>query len=148
MGRYEIRRVDGDATVADAHAVRRAVFVEEQGIDESLEIDGRDDEAVHVVVYERRDDDGWPVATGRLRPPNGGVAKPERIAVRRAHRDEGLGRRVMTAIEREAREQGCRLSRLHAQTDVEEFYHGLGYETTSEPFQEAGIQHVEMEKRL
>ena len=162
----ELRWVDGDATLADAHAVRRDVFIEGQDISESLEMDGRDDEAFHVVAYATGEDEntpsketeaqasagtavtGYPVATARLRIPEPGLAKPERVAVRAPYRETGIGRQVMRAIEDRAREKGCTKAKLHAQVAVEEFYHGLGYETTSDVFEEAGIPHVEMVKEL
>ena len=37
---------------------------------------------------------------------------------------------------------------VHAQAQVEGFYSSLGYTTVSEPFYEAGIKHVTMEKAL
>jgi predicted GNAT family N-acyltransferase len=146
MGGYEIRRVADGATLADAHAVRRAVFVEEQGVPEDIEIDGLDDRASQFVAYERGSDE--PVGTARLRVPKERVGKPERVAVRESHRGEGLGRQLMAAVEAAARERGCERLRLHAQTTVEGFYERLGYETTSGVFEEAGIPHVEMEKEL
>jgi len=145
MTAYEWRRYPGDASLADAFAVRRAVFIEEQDVDEAEEMDGRDDTAVHYVVY---DGPSRPVGTARLRPPDGDVAKPERVAVRRSHRGEGLGHGLMDRIEAEARGQGCTLSRLHAQTSVVPFYEQRGYEVTSDEFVEADIPHVEMEKDL
>lgn len=145
MCRYEIRRVAGGATLADAHAVREAVFVEEQGVPAELELDGLDERASQFVAY---DPEGRPVGTARLRTPTEDRGKPERIAVRDSHRGEGLGRRLMAAVERAAREQGCDRLVLHAQTTVEAFYRRLGYETTSDVFEEAGMAHVEMEKQL
>jgi predicted GNAT family N-acyltransferase len=143
MTDYEIRRLPGDATLADAHAVRRVVFIEEQDVDEDIEMDGEDDNAVHYVVY----DGDRPVGTARLRITDG-IGKPERVAVRKSHRGEGVGSVLMKHIETEAREQGCSLLRLHAQTAVRPFYRERGYEQTSEEFLEADIPHVEMEKQL
>ncbi len=145
MTAYEWRRYPGDASLADAFSVRRAVFIEEQGVDEAEEMDGRDETAVHYVAYDAT---GQPVGTARLCPPEGHVAKPERVAVRYAHRGEGLGHGLMERVEAEAREQGCTLSRLHAQTSVVSFYEQRGYEVTSAEFVEADIPHVEMEKPL
>jgi predicted GNAT family N-acyltransferase len=145
MGSYEIRRVAGDATLADAHAVRRAVFVEEQGVPAELELDGLDERASQFVAY---DSGGRPVGTARLRTPKAKQGKPERVAVRDSHRGEGLGERLMAAVEAAAREQGCDRLVLHAQTTVEAFYEQLGYETASGVFEEAGIPHVRMEKEL
>ncbi len=157
--RCELRRIPGEASLADAHAVRRTVFVDEQGVSEAEEMDGRDEAATHVVAYAApehtdtggatgHDDDLQPVGTARLRLTDDGVAKPERVAVLEPYRGEGIGEQLMTAIEREARDQGCTRARLHGQTAVETFYHDLGYETTSDVFQEADIPHVEMEKQL
>ena len=151
----ELRRIPGEATLADAHAVRRTVFIQEQGVSEAEEMDGRDEDAVHIVAYTPagrnsggQTDEGRPVGTARLRVPESGVAKPERVAVLESCRGEGIGEQLMAAIEDEARTQGCTQARLHAQTTVEGFYRDLGYETTSDVFQEANIPHVEMEKRL
>lgn len=169
-----LHRVPGEATLADAHTVRRAVFIREQGVSEADEMDGRDGDASHVVAYAppagesgstetgvsesgdsprqsgpRGDDHGLrPVGTARLRVPEPGVAKPERVAVLGAYRGEGIGRRLMRAVEQDAREQGCERACLHAQTAVESFYRDLGYRTTSNVFEEADIPHVEMEKTL
>ncbi|MFB6073956.1 MAG: GNAT family N-acetyltransferase [Haloarculaceae archaeon] len=124
--------------------IRRTVFVEEQGVPASLEVDGKDDEAVHFIATG----DDEPVGTARLREPDPGVAKAERVAVLPPRRGEGIGRQLMGALEDAARERGCDRVTLHAQTDVEGFYHELGYETTSDVFEEAGIPHVEMERPL
>lgn len=143
---YEVRRIPGDGELDDAFDVRREVFVEGQDVPEEIEMDGEDEAAVHFVIYDGESGDA--VGTARLRPPEDGVAKPERVAVREAYRGQGLGQKLMSLIEAEARSQGCELSALHAQTHVIDFYDDLGYEVVSEEFEEAGIPHVEMEKEL
>lgn len=144
MSDTAIRRVDDGATIADAHAVRRAVFVECQDVPESEEMDGKDAEATHLVAY----DGDRPIGTARLREPRPGFAKIERVAVRQSYRGQGLGRRLMHEIEDVAREQGMDEAVLHAQTRVADFYAGLGYARIGEIFDEAGIPHVEMHKAL
>jgi predicted GNAT family N-acyltransferase len=59
-------------------------------------------------------------------------------------RGEGIGARLMDAIETAAREQGVETLVLHAQVPVEGFYTKRGYETVGAEFEEAGIPHVEM----
>lgn len=125
-------------------AIRMTVFVEEQGVPSDEEMDGRDDEAIQFLAV----DDGTPVGTARLRLPDPGVGKAERVAVLEPSRGDGWGRRLMEAVEAVAIEEGAERMVLHGQTAVEEFYHSLGYETTSEVFEEAGIPHVAMAKRL
>jgi predicted GNAT family N-acyltransferase len=136
-------RPDG-ATLADAHAVRTRVFVEEQGIPEAQELDGRDGDAIHAIARA----DGRAVGTGRLRLVGEETAKMERVSVLPAYRSEGGGRRLVAMLEREARDRGVDRVRLHARTDAEGFYHELGYETKSELFQEVGHPHVEMARAL
>lgn len=168
-----VRRAETEAQREEALEVRYAVFVEEQGVPENIEIDGKDDEAIHFVGYataesthesgesddgdsnpqlDRDDqqdhDTGKPVAAGRLRGADDDVGKVERIAVLESHRGEGFGRAIMNELEATARGRGLSKLLLHAQIPVEEFYHALGYETTSTVFEEAGIEHVEMEKLL
>jgi predicted GNAT family N-acyltransferase len=133
-----------DAERAAALAVRHAVFVEGQGVDESLERDGKDDDAVHFVAY----DGGTPVGAARLRTVDAETGKVERVAVRESHRGAGWGRRIMAAVEREATERDCARLVLHAQTPVEGFYRTLGYRTVGDEFEEAGIPHVEMVTEL
>jgi len=145
MTDYRVRRVGDGATLFHAHAVRRAVFIDEQGVPEDVEMDGADDEATHFVAYAP--EGGHAVGTARLRAVDG-VAKAERVAVHASHRGNGLGTRLMDLIETAARNRGHDEIRLHAQTGVESFYRSLGYETVGEEFEQAGIPHVEMVKRL
>lgn len=146
MSAYEVCRFDGEAAFPDAYEVRRDVFIEEQGVDETIEMDGRDDEATHFVVYDTADD--CPVGTARLRYEDDGSAKAERVAVLGGYRGRGLGRRVMEHVENEAQAKGCSRVHLNAQTAVKGFYERLGYETVGEEFVEADIPHVEMVKQL
>jgi predicted GNAT family N-acyltransferase len=91
-----VRRAETDAEQADAIAVRKTVFVEEQGVPEDLELDGKDDEAVHFVAYaagksdEKPSDDAdrRPVGVGRLREVGDRTGKVERIAVLKERRGE------------------------------------------------------------
>ncbi len=145
MADLAIRHVPGEASLGDAFAVRMAVFVDGQNVDEDLEMDGHDPDARHVVAY----DGAEAVGTARLRSPDPGVAKVERVAVRAASRGEGVGTALMEAIEGVAREEGLDRAILNAQTRVEPFYAGLGYERVSnEVFEEAGIPHVKLAKPL
>ncbi|WP_135826281.1 GNAT family N-acetyltransferase [Halorussus ruber] len=145
---YRVCRAETDAQQADALEVRRAVFIEEQGVPESLEIDGKDDESVHVVAYQNGGEGSTPVGAGRLREVEEGVGKLERIAVLEPHRGNGIGSDLVAELEAVADERGLSTLTMHAQTPVEGMYRSLGYETTSGEFEEAGIPHVEMEKSL
>ena len=128
----------------DALHVRRDVFVNEQQIDESEEIDGFEDSSLHFVLY----DEEKPVGASRLRQVNND-GKVERVCILSSHRKKGLGEKLMTAMEQTAIDQSYSSLILYAQIQAEDFYKKLGYETTStKPFLDANIPHVAMKKVL
>jgi predicted GNAT family N-acyltransferase len=129
-----------------AVALRMEVFVVEQGVDAEIEIDCRDDEAEHAVVFDASGD-GSAVATARLLIVQG-VGIVGRVAVRKSARGTGIGAVVMQTIEDRARELELPVLELHAQLAAEGFYARLGYEAFGENYLEAGIPHVSMRKVL
>jgi YbgC/YbaW family acyl-CoA thioester hydrolase len=134
-----------DVLGADAQAIRTAVFVQEQRIPKELESDAADAAALHAVAYNRL---GEAVATGRLLAYQPGVVKIGRMAVNRVLRGGHLGQQVLRALTDAAAQGGEREVVLHAQRSAEGFYRRLGFEQRGEPFEEAGIAHVEMLMRL
>jgi len=138
-------RVDGTATdssvgsLATIAAIRYAVFVDEQGVDVAIEWDDYETVAEHVLLV----DEGRPIGTARVRRVEDAL-KCERIAVRASARGTGGGERLMAVCETIARERDVTECVLHAQQRVADFYKKQGYRVVSEPFEEAGIPHVEM----
>lgn len=141
----EVRVGSWEELGPDAQRLRTAVFVEEQRIPKELEWDAADATAVHAVAYNRL---GRPLATGRLLTFEPGSSKVGRMAVDRMLRGGRLGRDVLHALMQAARERGDAEVVLHAQRSAEGFYARLGYTVLGEPFEEAGIPHVSMFKRL
>ena len=130
---------------AEARTLRTAVFVDEQRIPAELEWDAADATAIHALA---RNWLGVPVATGRLLQQAPGVGKIGRMAVSRVLRGSNLGRDVLQALMQAARERGDREVFLHAQRTAEGFYARLGFVQRGEPFEEAGIVHIEMAHSL
>jgi len=128
----------------DAFAVRIAVFVDEQHIPREEELDDLDATAVHCVAYL----DGTPVGAGRLVVAPEGHGKIGRMAVLKSHRGAGLGAAVLAALEREGSARGLREFRLSAQLSARGFYDRLGYTADGDPYDEVGIPHIAMIKRL
>ncbi|WP_026926098.1 GNAT family N-acetyltransferase [Granulicoccus phenolivorans] len=138
-----------DAALMDRYlAVRREVFIDEQGVSEELELDAADDlpTTVHLVGLDGED----AVASGRLLDVGSPTVLIGRVAVRSARRGTGLGRRIMAALEEVARDRatGDFTLELHAQEHAAGFYESLGYAVASEPYLEAGIRHVTMRKAM
>ena len=130
---------------AEATAIRREVFVEEQHIPADMEWDSADASCLHALARNRF---GMALATGRLLEHVPGVAKIGRMAVLRAMRGTQIGRQVLEALMAEARRQGYREVLLHAQLAAENFYVRAGFQRRGQPFEEAGIGHVEMVRAL
>jgi len=128
-----------------AGGVRHEVFVEEQGIPKELEWDTDDATALHAVVFNRL---GQPLATGRLLTQAPGVGRIGRMAVKKALRGTRVGRAVLAALVAASAERGDHEVLLHAQTSAQGFYLRCGFTARGEVYEEAGIPHIEMFKRL
>lgn len=144
----EILRVVTEEQLQMGLDIRTKVFVEEQKVPVEEEIDEYDEispNVQHILIL----DEGIPVATGRLIYYKADTAKMQRIAVLQDYRTKGYGRVLLLAMEELARELGLVASILDAQCQAENFYKKLGYEVIStEPFYDAGILHVRMQKTL
>ena len=144
MDRITFKLVENDSELKEAFEVRRVVFVEEQGVDEDIEYDTLDYEALQMVV--KKDDEI--IGTARVRFLAEGEAKIERMAVLKPFRRRGIGSGMMSFLANELRMQHVERVVLHAQYIVIAFYESCGYSATGSPFWEAGIKHIVMEKRL
>jgi predicted GNAT family N-acyltransferase len=134
------------ATLGDqAGAIRKTVFVEEQGIPADLEWDAADATCVHALARNRL---GQALATGRLLAYEPGTSKIGRMAVLPSLRGSGVGRQVLEALMAAAKARGDRSVLLHAQASAAPFYLRAGYQAEGEPFDEAGIAHLAMRKVL
>jgi len=133
----------GIENLSICHALRRAVFVDEQGVPDEIEIDGRDGEATHFLAWVN----GMPIGTARLRVVDG-EGKAERVAVLDDYRGHGAGRVLMNVVESGARSQGLRSVFVHAQESAVPFYERLGYAAFGERFLEADIPHLAMRKKI
>ncbi|MFS0574470.1 GNAT family N-acetyltransferase [Sporosarcina sp. 179-K 3D1 HS] len=128
----------------DAFAVRRKVFVEEQGVPLNLELDEHDESASHFVVYEGM----TAIGAGRIREIGDSIGKVERVCVLAEHRGKRLGKLVMEALEQHAAVTGMKKIILNAQSYAIPFYEKLGYIITSPEFMDADIPHRAMEKPI
>lgn len=140
------KKIIEESDLEKAFYIRKAVFVEEQGVpleDEFDQYDKLDGQCEHILVSHEEQ----AVGTGRLRTVDG-LGKLERICILEPFRKLGLGKVIIKTLEEIAREQGIPKVKLHGQTQAEGFYKKLGYETLSDVFMEDGIPHILMLKEL
>lgn len=130
--------------IAACQAIRRVVFIEEQSVPADLELDGKDEEALHVLATLG----GRPVGTARILV-SGPTAKIGRVAVLAELRGRGIGKALMAASLDVARGvPGVREARLGSQTHALRFYEALGFVAEGPEYMEAGIPHRDMARRL
>ncbi|MFF3456168.1 GNAT family N-acetyltransferase [Streptomyces sp. NPDC002730] len=157
MSVFLVREAVGPADRDACFAVRKEVFVVEQGVPEEIEydaFDAADAATVHVLAVGA---DGVSLGTGRLlhgpaaADRTGGdasVGSLGRLAVNKAARGLGVGVALVRGIEEAARERGLASVDLHAQTQAVGFYERLGYVAYGAEFLDAGIGHRAMRRVL
>lgn len=117
------------------------VFIVEQRVPESLEWDEFDAVSMHALA---QDADGQAIGTGRLLP-DGHIG---RMAVVRDWRGRGVGSAVLEFLVDCAQKRGDGAVHLNAQTHAIGFYQRYGFVAHGDEFQDAGIPHRQMTRKL
>ncbi len=92
--------------------------------------------------------DGKMIATVFLTEDDKDTARVKSVAILQEYRNHGLGRYMMDFIEAKARYNGYTKVNLMGRVSVEGFYHKLGYDTISNPYEYHTIPHIDMIKEL
>lgn len=132
-----------DALMSAVYSLRRDVFVVEQGVPEEIEVDEHDKVATHLAALS----DGHVIGTLRI-VLHRRTAKIGRMAVSASSRKEGIGRELMEFAATTASRRGAEEIILGAQLTACEFYKRLGYIEEGAVFDDGGIPHVMMRKKL
>jgi predicted GNAT family N-acyltransferase len=133
-----------DAVERDAAlALRELVFVGEQGVPLSEELDDLDAQATHLVAIA----DAAVVGTCRL-VLDGETVKLSRMVVARDHRRRGIGAALLAKSERLAHQWGARRIVLNAQTRAMGVFVAAGFREYGDQFMDAGIEHMAMAREL
>lgn len=123
-------------------ALRRTVFIDEQGVFEADELDNLDPVCLHLLAVAG----GVPVGTARIQI-KGNVAKIGRVCVLKSHRGTGLGAALISkALEVSGGKASSAL--LGAQVHALGFYEALGFTAVGPVYDDAGIPHRDMVRRL
>ncbi|MFN3276728.1 MAG: GNAT family N-acetyltransferase [Paracoccus sp. (in: a-proteobacteria)] len=136
--------IEETADLAACHALRRAVFIEEQNVPEALELDDLDAGAIHLLAR----DAGRPVGTARILI-KGETGKIGRVAVLAQARGQGLGAALIrAALDALRTRPGITRASLGAQTHAIGFYQKLGFVAEGPVYDDAGIPHRDMSRDL
>lgn len=111
-------------------------------------MDGRDGFCTHFLAESPPGPDRVAMGTVRLRTTPAGDAKLERLAVLDGSRGRGVGTMLIRAVEAEALRRGHEEVVLGAQVVSMAFYESCGYRAEGPVFDDAGIAHRLMRRRL
>ncbi|MQF82681.1 GNAT family N-acetyltransferase [SAR202 cluster bacterium AD-802-E10_MRT_200m] len=139
-----IKTVESQQESEAVQSLRIVVFVTEQGVPLTIEIDEEDVNAIHAIAFW----DGSIIGTGRLIIDTLSEARIGRMAVKMPGRRQGIGSAILRFLEHVAVLRGINFITLHAQEYVKQFYTEAGYIQHGDTFREAGILHVEMTKEI
>lgn len=137
----DVRIAVTDEDLAAHHAIRRAVFVEEQGIFDEHDHDHWDDVAVKVVAVAG----GQVVGAVRLYPlDEAGLWKGDRLAVLRDARRLRVGAPLVRFAVATAGERGGSRMIARIQARNVAFFQHLGWTTVGDPRDYRGASHQDM----
>jgi predicted GNAT family N-acyltransferase len=122
---------------AEITSVRRVVFVEEQNVPESIDLDGSDTDFVHVLATDKN---GRPVGTARINRKG----RIGRMAVLKNYRRQGIGLKMIQVLMDYGRKNEITDFHVPSQVTAVGFYKKMGFEPSGEEFLEAGIKHINM----
>lgn len=110
------------------------------------DIDDLDKRATHFCLHYQQELAGY----ARLRViDNASIGKIERVVIDKAHRGKGLAGELMQAQMDWIRQHATTVSmlKLSAQLEVLPFYQKWGFSKAGEPYDDAGVIHVDMQKK-
>ncbi|MBB3065572.1 GNAT family N-acetyltransferase [Limibacillus halophilus] len=107
------------------------------------DMDDQDQAGLHLLWLDREE---RIIGTLRLLPgAQGRSVTIGRVVLAPSARGRGYGRRMLVAaLEETARRWGRPSVHLSAQSAQEKFYAGFGFSRVSDPYDDAGIEHIDM----
>jgi predicted GNAT family N-acyltransferase len=120
--------------------IRRRVFIDEYGIQQDSEFDGKDEKAFHLLVLM----DGQPAGTLRILYEAGKHALIGRVAVLKEARGFGIGDVLMRAALSKVASLECEDVLINAMADKVAFYGRYGFVAQKEANFDDGIEHYYM----
>jgi predicted GNAT family N-acyltransferase len=141
METLQVHKVNNAQELEKALAIRKIVFVQEQNCPPELEWEF-DDEATHFLALSGKQ----PCGACRWRKTDYGY-KLERFAVLKAFRGQGIGRALIATVLNDLPADANYIY-LNSQLDAMSLYAKFGFVAEGEQFEEAGIQHFKMVKKV
>ncbi|MFM2483510.1 GNAT family N-acetyltransferase [Celerinatantimonas yamalensis] len=115
-------RKDTESTLI-SQKIRHEVFVQEQGIPLSLDLDGLDDSSYHSLAYI----DGMAIGVARLALLENNNAVMARVAIKKDYRGKGIATKLIESLISKAKKLGINSIEIHAHEYLREYYESFGF---------------------
>jgi predicted GNAT family N-acyltransferase len=138
-----VEKISDKCSLEEAFKIRHIVFVLEQEVDASNELDEFEETSTHFLAKL----DGKPAGTARWRLTDCGV-KMERFAVLKEARGKGIGQALVAAVLSDVDSDPKSKEKtkyLYAQLAAMSIYSKFGFVKVGEMFEECNISHYKME---
>ncbi|MFB6344534.1 MAG: MSMEG_0567/Sll0786 family nitrogen starvation N-acetyltransferase [bacterium] len=122
--------------------IRHEVFVKEQGVFETSDVDENDRRALPIVAW--RTDENRIVGAVRCYRDHSDTWYGGRLAVRQNHRCLTVGANLVRTAERVVLDRGCKVFLAHIQVDNVPFFKYLDWEPIGEREMHHGLEHQMM----
>ncbi len=103
--------------------IRNEVFVKEQGIPLKLDLDGRDNNSYHALVYDK----DIVIGVGRLAMSENNNAVLARIAITKAFRGRGIATKIVESLLVKSKQLQINSVEIHAHEYLRSFYERFGF---------------------
>ena len=104
----------------------------------------KEDKQLHFGLFEKH----TLLACVLFKPINSSVIKLRQMAVDESLQGQGLGRKLIQFAEKNVKGLGFDEIEMAARDSAIKFYQHLGYQTTGEIFEQAGVPHIKMYKMI
>ena len=143
MTNITCRLVKKQQELDTCYAIRRNVFVDEQGLFSETDRDEIDLHAQHIAAFRG----GKIIGTVRIYEQRQGIWWGSRLAVERRHRGRA-GKLLVEKAVALVRERGARAFFAYVQCENQDFFTSMKWAVSGEPFQLYDKQHILMEAPL
>lgn len=145
MGKIELRFIEeGTPEYAEEHELRYRILREPLSMGRHEVVGPREAECLHLVAI----DEGQVVGCVLFLPNDATQGRLLQMAVDSNRQGEGIGRQLVRTLEETLVQKGFTRIYLHGRGYALHFYKKLGYTIYGEPFEEVGISHRLMERRI
>jgi len=145
-GDVKVKVAECEMDRAACYEIRNKIFVKEQNFPYEWDVDGRDEDAIHLLAHDTRT--GRPMGTIRLLLDENRVVTIQRVSVLKEFRSLGVGRKLIEFCVEHMKSIRVPRAVMSAQTHATRFYGSMGFNVPAgcDEYMYENIPHIDMEQ--